>query len=174
MDSMSSINSRLSNEGPINVPSPVFPASMFIPKSRHSIDLGSPPLPPPVQNSLTSPRFEILKKNYLRKFYIQLKFIYRSRLSLDLSSPTSELPANTVVTSTIISPRYTEFKSYSSTFDGLQALENSNCNNNNNSSITVNSSPSMRVSSSLPAISPPGINFFFSYFKFYLIFKFIN
>lgn len=60
MDSMSSINSRLSNEGPINVPSPVFPASMFIPKSRHSIDLGSPPLPPPVQNSLTSPRFEFM------------------------------------------------------------------------------------------------------------------
>lgn len=42
LDSMSSLNSRLSNEANIsNVPSPVFPASMNIPNSRHSIDLGS-------------------------------------------------------------------------------------------------------------------------------------
>lgn len=45
-DSMSSLNSRLSNEGNFsitssNVPSPVFPASMHIPNSRHSIDLGN-------------------------------------------------------------------------------------------------------------------------------------
>lgn len=51
MDSMSSINSRLSNEGggvcngsslALSVPSPVYPPSMTIPNSRHSVDLGSP------------------------------------------------------------------------------------------------------------------------------------
>lgn len=82
---------------------------------------------------------------------------FRSRLSLDLSSPTSELPVNTNIatSSTIISPRYTEFKSYSSTFDGLQALENSNnINNSNNNLSNGNGLPLMRVSS-LPAITPP-------------------
>lgn len=62
MDSMSSINSKLSNEGcnTINVPSPVFPASMMIPGSRHSVDLGSTSPPVPLSsylpNSLNSPR----------------------------------------------------------------------------------------------------------------------
>ena len=57
IDSTSSINSRLSNEGNFLLPSPVFPISMMLPNSRHSIDLGSPPPPPPpVQNSLNSPR----------------------------------------------------------------------------------------------------------------------
>lgn len=48
--SMSSINSKLSNEGlcnnsnlALNVPSPVYPPSMMIPNSRHSIDLGASP-----------------------------------------------------------------------------------------------------------------------------------
>lgn len=51
--SMSSINSKLSNEGlcdddsnsnvALNVPSPIYPPSMMIPNSRHSIDLGASP-----------------------------------------------------------------------------------------------------------------------------------
>jgi hypothetical protein len=65
MDSMSSsINSRLNEADNANcVPSPIFPASLIVPKSRHSIDLGasSPShYPLPVQNniaSLISPRF---------------------------------------------------------------------------------------------------------------------
>ncbi|XP_037909499.1 uncharacterized protein LOC119650644 isoform X3 [Hermetia illucens] len=75
----SSINSRLSNEA-------ISPAvsqlnSLFVPNSRHSIDLGaSSQMPPPIShhNSLLSPR---------------------SRLSLDLSSPnsTSELPQQSVI-----------------------------------------------------------------------------
>ncbi|XP_035914926.1 mucin-5AC isoform X3 [Anopheles stephensi] len=74
------------------LPSPVFPASMITPKSRHSIDLGlsatgktsvgvsllksSPSAPQKLPNSVLSPR---------------------SRLSLDLSSPTtSELSTNVI------------------------------------------------------------------------------
>lgn len=48
--SMSSIGSKLSNEGlcedsnlALNVPSPVYPPSMMMPNSRHSIDLGASP-----------------------------------------------------------------------------------------------------------------------------------
>lgn len=48
--SMSSINSKLSHEGlcsnsnsALNVPSPVYPPSMTVPNSRHSIDLGASP-----------------------------------------------------------------------------------------------------------------------------------
>lgn len=51
--SMSSINSKLSNEGlcnvdsnsnvALNVPSPIYPPSMMMPNSRHSIDLGASP-----------------------------------------------------------------------------------------------------------------------------------
>jgi hypothetical protein len=48
--SMSSINSKLSNEGlcsdsnvALNVPSPIYPPSMMTPNSRHSIDLGASP-----------------------------------------------------------------------------------------------------------------------------------
>lgn len=66
---MSSINSKLSTEGlceeeddnvSMNVPSPVYPPSMLLPNSRHSIDLGASPrhhalqhpfLPPSVVNS---------------------------------------------------------------------------------------------------------------------------
>lgn len=71
---------------------------------------------------------------------------------------------------TILSPRYSEFKMYNSTFDGLQALENSNnhinCsgsgNDINGSANNLNSStsssngcgvPLMRVAS-LPSMSP--------------------
>lgn len=115
--------------------------------------------------------------------------IHRSRLSLDLSSPNTNntvidlpklvtTPTTTTTTTKISTPtsplvansapfpsRYTEFKTYSSTFDGLQALENhanvNNSNNNSNgtraSSSQVNTSPDnnplMRVSS-LPAIPP--------------------
>ncbi|XP_053673501.1 trithorax group protein osa [Anopheles nili] len=72
------------------LPSPVFPASMITPKSRHSIDLGlsankaggvmllksSPSAPQKLPNAVLSPR---------------------SRLSLDLSSPTtSELSTNVI------------------------------------------------------------------------------
>lgn len=116
---------------------------------------------------------------------------HRSRLSLDLSSPTITNPAKLAHTPTTSSctptskspsvtklntptsplvansapfpSRYTEFKTYSSTFDGLQALENHNGNGNaasivNGTRVTpqVNSSPDnplMRVSS-LPAIPP--------------------
>lgn len=57
--SMSSINSKLSNEGDLcndsngalNVPSPIFPPSMLIPNSRHSIDLGSSPRKHALQNN---------------------------------------------------------------------------------------------------------------------------
>lgn len=63
----SSINSKLSNEAlnsnaAMNVPSPVFPPSMMIPNSRHSIDLGASPrhhaLPHPYHpaNVVNSPR----------------------------------------------------------------------------------------------------------------------
>lgn len=116
----------------------------------------------------------------------------RSRLSLDLSSPTitntaidhsklahtptkSSTPTSVTKLNTPTSPlvansapfpsRYTEFKTYSSTFDGLQALESHNGTSSvtvnggvNGSRVTpqVNSSPDnplMRVSS-LPAIAP--------------------
>lgn len=114
----------------------------------------------------------------------------RSRLSLDLSSPTitntaidhsklaqtptkSSTPTSVTKLNTPTSPlvansapfpsRYTEFKTYSSTFDGLQALESHNGTNItvsivNGSRATpqVNSSPDnplMRVAS-LPAIAP--------------------
>lgn len=51
MASMSSINSKLSKEAlfdeksnpALNVPSPVYPPSMMVPNSRHSIDLGASP-----------------------------------------------------------------------------------------------------------------------------------
>lgn len=105
-------------------------------------------------------------------------FIYRSRLSLDLSSPTfsntyanqlnkhfsiqfhndPQIKSNTfhksptfssgcnnkrVIKSksnnNIISPRYTEFKTFNSAFDGLQALEKSN-NNHNNNNCSINNS----------------------------------
>ncbi|XP_058456016.1 rho GTPase-activating protein gacU isoform X2 [Malaya genurostris] len=252
---LESLDSNASNNLPIpgnelqpitTLPSPVFPVSMMLPKSRHSIDLGlsstynggaikpSHSAPQQLPNSVLSPR---------------------SRLSLDLSSPTSELSTNARKISTptgnipshlhqhlqssqihsnnnnnnnnnsslsknkpnqsssnnnnlnttcannnnsitvgsgclvgsvlvgngsstlnqlppVVSSRYTEFKTYSSTFDGLQALENSNssCNNNNNNnsinrggaigngstvvSVSDNDNPLMRVSS-LPAVTSP-------------------
>lgn len=125
----------------------------------------------------------------------------RSRLSLDLGSPTTSVtkslfksttPVSAVTPTSLMSPsvtkvstptsplvansapfpsRYTEFKTYSSTFDGLQALEShisngTSCNNNNNSVISINGhrvsstqhtsspeNPLMRVSS-LPTINP--------------------
>ncbi|XP_055645081.1 uncharacterized protein LOC129780626 isoform X2 [Toxorhynchites rutilus septentrionalis] len=212
------------------LPSPVYPVSMLMPKSRHSIDLGlTASCGGP--SKLSGP--------------MMLSNSPRSRLSLDLTSPTSELltnvkktttptgivPAhlmqlqlqslqshannnnslsknrfnhnsssnsnlttvcvnsnNITVTDSIpaglvlggigsvsqssssnqplqppagVSSRYTEFKTYSSTFDGLQALENNNSGNNrgvtassNGASASDNDSALMRVSS-LPTISPP-------------------
>ncbi|KAG5674576.1 hypothetical protein PVAND_004530 [Polypedilum vanderplanki] len=196
--SMSSINSKLSNEvlcndssnPALNVPSPVFPPSMLQPQSRHSIDLGA------------SPRKHILPHNNYHTQSTVMTNSPRSRLSLDLNSPkkyvtttpTSSCLSTPTTTSTkspsfnkiittptspmvtnsnsFSSPRYTEFKTYSSTFDGLQALENhTNTTNGNNSNILMNGSrvstqvnnnnintspdnnPLMRVSS-LPAIPP--------------------
>ncbi|XP_070500606.1 uncharacterized protein [Chironomus tepperi] len=191
--SMSSINSKLSNEGlcdddsnsnvALNVPSPIYPPSMMIPNSRHSIDLGA------------SPRKHILHQQH----YHQPNLISnspRSRLSLDLSSPNTNntvidlpklvtTPTSSTTSTTIKSPsvtkittptsplvansapfpsRYTEFKTYSSTFDGLQALENHTSNGNNivngnrvspqvNNNTSPDNNPLMRVSS-LPAIPP--------------------
>ncbi|CRK94373.1 CLUMA_CG007882, isoform B [Clunio marinus] len=186
--SMSSINSKLSNEGlcndsnsALNVPSPVYPPSMMMPNSRHSIDLGG------------SPRHHKHQHSYHPPNVVNTP---RSRLSLDLSSPTvtntgsfdkaktntptsSSTPTATkspsvtklntptsplVANSAPFPSRYTEFKTYSSTFDGLQALES----HNGSANITVNGisgnrvapqvssspdNPLMRVSS-LPAIPP--------------------
>lgn len=81
-----------------------------------------------------------------------------------LNTPTSPMAANSVL---FASSRYTEFKTYSSTFDGLQALENhnntpvvTNLNGQQRVPPQMNASPSstdnnplMRVSS-LPAIPP--------------------
>ena len=59
--SMSSINSKLSNEAlcnisnpTLNVPSPVYPPSMMAPNSRHSIDLGASPRNNALQHSYHS------------------------------------------------------------------------------------------------------------------------
>lgn len=118
--------------------------------------------------------FFLISLHFLH-YYI---FIYRSRLSLDLSSPTStnqlgkhfsiqfhndpQKKSNTFYKSPtfsgtgynninkrviksksnnniIISPRYTEFKTFNSAFDGLQALEKSN-NNNNINNCSINNS----------------------------------
>ncbi|XP_021700249.1 uncharacterized protein LOC5577722 isoform X2 [Aedes aegypti] len=234
---LESLDSNASNNLPIPgssdlpppaLPSPIFPASMMMPKSRHSIDLGltssgcsavlktSHSAPQKLPNSVLSPR---------------------SRLSLDLSSPTSELSTNVkkITTPTgsfpahlqqqqqssqfhngsnnnnnnslsksksnsnnnlstacvnnnnsitvlgnsagpvligngaqqpIVSSRYTEFKTYSSTFDALQALESANNNSmtrggaTGNGTATVvpvvpdNDSSLIRVSA-LPAVTPP-------------------
>lgn len=90
---------------------------------------------------------------------------FRSRLSLDLSSPTSELPTmhatvNTTNSSTVLSPRYSEFKMYNSTFDGLHALDTTANHNGggsgndlNGSGNNINNMPLMRVAS-LPSMSP--------------------
>lgn len=112
----------------------------------------------------------------------------RSRLSLDLSSPTvtnsfaklnstpvsvptpsssSKSPSVTkistptsphVVNSAPFPSRYTEFKTYSSTFDGLQALEshvNSNTANNTNSIVICNNGNNNRSNVSSLKISSP-------------------
>lgn len=78
-------------------------------------------------------------------------------------------PPATTNNTTILSPRYSEFKMYNSTFDGLQALENSNnhincsggsgsdingsANNLSTSSSNGSNVPLMRVAS-LPSMSP--------------------
>ncbi|XP_065078715.1 mucin-2 isoform X2 [Ochlerotatus camptorhynchus] len=238
---LESLDSNASNNLPIpssesppiatTLPSPVFPASMMLPKSRHSIDLG-----------LTSSGYSAIKTSHSVPQKLPNSVLSpRSRLSLDLSSPTSELSTNgkkittptgsflahlqqssqshgnnnnnnslnktksnsnnnlstacvnnnsiTVVSSAapvtsvligngsgaqsvplnqqqpIVSSRYTEFKTYSSTFDALQALESNSSNNSinrggatGNGSTVVpvvdNDSSLMRVSS-LPAATPP-------------------
>ncbi|XP_053696056.1 uncharacterized protein LOC128743487 isoform X2 [Sabethes cyaneus] len=225
---LESVDSNASNNLPIpgsellpttTLPSPVFPVSMMMPKSRHSIDLG-------LSSSLSSSG--AIKPSHSAPQQLPSSVLSpRSRLSLDLSSPTSELSTNVrkITTPTgiipthlqqqqqllqssqslnnnnnnnslnnnkpnqssnnnfsttcvnnnnnsnnnsiavgagslvgsvltagngsgsqcasslnqqqqqpIVSSRYTEFKTYSSTFDGLQALENSNSLNNNNNS----------------------------------------
>uniref|UniRef100_A0A182J3C4 Uncharacterized protein n=1 Tax=Anopheles atroparvus TaxID=41427 RepID=A0A182J3C4_ANOAO len=74
------------------LPSPVFPASMITPKSRHSIDLGVSGIPKApglahIKPSPTGPN-QKLPNSVLSP---------RSRLSLDLSSPTtSELSTNVI------------------------------------------------------------------------------
>uniref|UniRef100_A0AAG5CWG4 Uncharacterized protein n=1 Tax=Anopheles atroparvus TaxID=41427 RepID=A0AAG5CWG4_ANOAO len=74
------------------LPSPVFPASMITPKSRHSIDLGVSGIPKAsglahIKPSITGPN-QKLPNSVLSP---------RSRLSLDLSSPTtSELSTNVI------------------------------------------------------------------------------
>lgn len=72
-NSMSSINSKLSNEGggecngsnlTLGLPSPIYPPSMMLPNSRHSIALGATRLSPehiahhhhPQQSALNTPR----------------------------------------------------------------------------------------------------------------------
>lgn len=207
--SMSSVNSKLSKEAlcessspALNVPSPVFPPSMMMPNSRHSIDLGASPRHQPVPypfhqqqqpSIVNSPRLAdrpASSSSTFRSFLLS-STPNRSRLSLDLSSPvitnsvidqkTAHTPTNSS-TPTTKSPsvtklntptsplvansgpfpsRYTEFKTYSSTFDGLQALETHNGAASATNAITraapqANSSPDnplMRVSS-LPAIAP--------------------
>ncbi|KAL1376233.1 hypothetical protein pipiens_004464 [Culex pipiens pipiens] len=177
------------------LPSPVFPASMLTPKSRHSIDLGISSV-----SSLGATRFS---HSVVPQKIPSSVLSPRSRLSLDLSSPTSELPANVkkitsptgsfpvhhssqmtsqtppannsnnslnksksnhgsnnnlaggVTTASgavgqqsqqqqqqqpIVSSRYTEFKTYSSTFDALQALEGSGNNGSNGGGGAGNSS----------------------------------
>lgn len=215
---MSSINSKLSNAEtgpPAPNPCPVFPSSIFVPNSRHSIDLGTTsqsvnqllssriihvPYPANANNgaqsglkglmmsqsgqrataAINSPRYANKNSHKIQfnehfsgninKSLLTHHHVCRSRLSLDLNSPSSadqqhaiahllgkqpqsNSPATTPTgnghTATtaampipvknggtaaagtgnnggvIISPRYKEFKTYSSTFDGLQALEQS-------------------------------------------------
>ncbi|XP_063698803.1 putative uncharacterized protein DDB_G0277255 isoform X2 [Culicoides brevitarsis] len=139
-----------------NVPSPVFPASINIPKNRHSIDLGASC----VMNKLPSSKQQRVLPNkvpvHSTSHHAALNSA-RSRLSLDLSHSSSKpgivkppqhftiqfytKPVNNsrIVKSksnnSIISSsrRYTEFKTFDSAFDGLQAaLEKTNNNNNNN------------------------------------------
>lgn len=204
--SMSSVNSKLSKEAlcdssnsALNVPSPVYPPSMMVPNSRHSIDLGASPRHQAIQYPyhqpivVNSPRLEDRPLGPQSTFHSFLSSTpNRSRLSLDLSSPvitnsvidhqkTAHTPTNSS-TPTTKSPsvtklntptsplvansgpfpsRYTEFKTYSSTFDGLQALETHNGTVGTVNAITrvapqANVSPDnplMRVSS-LPAIAP--------------------
>lgn len=207
---------------------------MMQPNSRHSIDLGASPrnhiLPHPyhpVPAVMNSPRWvnDVLDWMFIvsrnsqhviinisykcQIIHVRISFyppaqINRSRLSLDLGSPTTSVtkslfksttPVSAVTPTSLKSPsvtkvstptsplvansapfpsRYTEFKTYSSTFDGLQALEshinnNTNSCNNNNSVISINGhrvssitstqqssspeNPLMRVSS-LPTINP--------------------
>lgn len=204
--SMSSVNSKLSKEAlcestssALNVPSPVYPPSMMIPNSRHSIDLGASPrhqaIPYPFHQPsvVNSPRLEARPPGSQSTFHSFLSSTpNRSRLSLDLSSPvitnsvidhqkmahtptnsstpTTKSPSVTKLntpTSPLVAnsgpfpSRYTEFKTYSSTFDGLQALETHNGPAGTVNVITrvapqANVSPDnplMRVSS-LPAIVP--------------------
>uniref|UniRef100_A0A182NUK9 Uncharacterized protein n=1 Tax=Anopheles dirus TaxID=7168 RepID=A0A182NUK9_9DIPT len=179
------------------LPSPVFPASMITPKSRHSIDLGLSSA-----SSAKAAGVSLLKSSpsVPNQKLPSSVLSPRSRLSLDLSSPTtSELSTNVIKITTptgsypspvtahhhhassplggapgplnngngtgsgsnslskpakppgngtsivnvgpgpsganqpqpaaapqpVVSARYTEFKTYSSTFDALQALDNS-------------------------------------------------
>lgn len=206
--SMSSVNSKLSKEAlcessntALNVPSPVYPPSMLLPNSRHSIDLGASPrhqaVPYPFHQQpsiVNSPRLARRPPGSSGTFHSLLlsSTPNRSRLSLDLSSPvitnsvidhqkTAHTPTNSS-TPTTKSPsvtklntptsplvansgpfpsRYTEFKTYSSTFDGLQALETHNGVASAANAITrvapqatvSPDNPLMRVSS-LPAIAP--------------------
>lgn len=81
MDSMSSINSRLSNDGPCNnggslgsglAPSPIYPPSMNVPKSRHSIDLGnsSPQHVVKQQQHIITPRYEISEEKSIHQIFM--------------------------------------------------------------------------------------------------------
>lgn len=67
--------------------------------------------------------------------------------------------ANTTNSSTVLSPRYSEFKMYNSTFDGLHALDTTANHNGgsgndlNGSGNNINNMPLMRVAS-MPSMSP--------------------
>lgn len=91
--------------------------------------------------------------------------IFRSRLSLDLSSPTSEIPTAHPTTNTSIPPsRYPDFTTFIASHNGFQTHENNNgntindlsndssngCSNVANNNLAL---PIMRVSS-LTALLP--------------------
>lgn len=156
-------------------------------RSRLSLDLSSPNTTVELPKLTTTPTSmktmssSITKLNHIHNN----SHVHASNISLQsilATTPTTPTPsaggasggavANTN-NNPVFSPRYTEFKTYSSTFDGLQALENQTNNLNNSNSINNSNSnlnrgtsvapvngtsvqdiPLMRVAS-LPAITPP-------------------
>lgn len=135
----------------------------FISRSRLSLDLNSPSMVelPRLSTTPTAAPAPKLYQNLVHS---------HSNISLHTIITTPTTP-NANPTNNVFSTRYTEFKTYSSTFDGLQALENHNgtnasmngINSNNNSlksrvipSAIGQEMPLMRVAS-LPAMTPPQI-----------------
>jgi hypothetical protein len=123
-------------------------------RSRLSLDLGSP--------SITN--YHVKSAN--KPISVTTPTSTNSPSIIKINSPTSPLVAN----SAPFPSRYTEFKTYNSTFDGLQALDshvnNSTTNANNicitsngnnhrvGSHITQSSDNSLTRVSSLPSINP--------------------